>query len=122
MKRSLLTPILESFDVAETDRSAPVRFVTTQPTQALGMLNGTFLNQQAELLATRLRREAGEDVSQQVRLGLQLTTMRPPTEVEIQRGVRLIETLRNQDGTSAEVAVNYFCLMALNLNELVYLD
>ena len=36
VKRSLLMPILESFDTAETDRSTAVRFVTTQPTQALG--------------------------------------------------------------------------------------
>ena len=34
-------------DLAETDRSSPVRFVTTQPTQALGMLNGSFANEQA---------------------------------------------------------------------------
>ena len=39
-KRSLLTPILESFDAAETDRSTAVRFSTVQPTQALGMING----------------------------------------------------------------------------------
>ena len=47
VKRSLLMPILESFDLAETDRSTPVRFTTTQPTQALAMLNGDFLNEQA---------------------------------------------------------------------------
>src|SRR5207244_6282332 len=51
VKRSLLTPLLERFDVAETDRSSPVRFATTQPTQALTMINSTFLNKQAELLA-----------------------------------------------------------------------
>src|SRR5262249_26243938 len=43
VKRSLLLPILDSFDLAETDRSNPVRFVTTQPTQALGLLNSAFL-------------------------------------------------------------------------------
>ena len=47
VKRSLLYPILESFDIAETDRSVPVRFATIQPTQALAMINGDFLNQQA---------------------------------------------------------------------------
>src|SRR3954453_9679448 len=62
VKRSLLVPILESFDVAETDRPSPVRFATTQPTQALAMLNGAFLNQQAELLAARLRGEGGRGV------------------------------------------------------------
>ena len=122
VKRSLITPLLESFDLAETDRSAPVRFNTVQPTQALGMMNGEFLNQQAALLAARLRREAGDDVRQQVRLGLNLVTARPPTEAEIKRGVGLIEAIRMENPAAPERALNYYCLMALNLNEMVYVD
>jgi hypothetical protein len=122
VKRSLITPLLESFDLAETDRSTPVRFNTVQPTQALGMINGDFLNQQAEVLAARLRREAGEDVRRQVRLGLYLVTARPPTETEIKRGVGLIDAIKRADHAAPEVALKYFCLMALNLNEMVYLD
>jgi hypothetical protein len=122
VKRSLITPLLESFDLAETDRSAPVRFNTVQPTQALGMINGDFLNQQAEAMAARLRREAGNDLRQQVRLGLNLVTSRPPTEAEIKRALRLVDALRKTDHVSAEVALKYFCLMALSLNEMVYLD
>ena len=122
MKRSLLTPILESFDLAETDRSTPVRFTTVQPTQALGLINSTFLNHQAEVFATRLRREVGEDVREQVRRALYLVTSRPPTKAEVKHGVNLLESLRVQDHATPEVALNYFCLMALNLNEMVYLD
>jgi len=122
VKRSLRPPILESFDVAETDRSAPVRFVTVQPTQALGMINGSFMSQQAELFAARLTREAGGDLKAQVRLGLLLATSRPPTEAEIQRGLDLIAALRSNENATAEVALKYFCLMALNLNEVIYLD
>jgi hypothetical protein len=122
VKRSLLTPILESFDVAETDRSAPVRFVTTQPTQALGMLNSDFLGRQAEALAARLRREAGADVSKQVCLALTLATSRPATDAEVRRGAGLIEALRAKDGVAPEAALRYFCLVVLNLNEFVYLD
>ncbi|KAF0171644.1 MAG: hypothetical protein FD161_4242 [Limisphaerales bacterium] len=122
VKRSLRPPILESFDVAETDRSAPVRFATVQPTQALGMLNSAFLNEQAAVFAARLHKEAGDDVTKQVRLGLQLVTTRPPTDAEVKRGIGLIATLRAQENATAEVALKYFCLMALNLNELVYVD
>jgi len=121
VKRSLLVPILESFDLAETDRTAPVRFATTQPTQALGMLNSDFLHQQAALFAARLQREAGEDVQKQVRLALSLATSRPPTKEEIERGVRLIEALK-KDGASPDTARKYFCLMVFNLNEFLYLD
>ena len=122
VKRSLLTPILESFDVAETDRSAPVRFVTTQPTQALGMLNSDFMNKQADALAARLRREAGADVSKQVRLALTLATSRPAADPEVRRGVGLIEALQAKDGATPGAALKYFCLLVLNLNEFVYLD
>ncbi|MSU63246.1 MAG: DUF1553 domain-containing protein [Pedosphaera sp.] len=122
VKRSLITPLLESFDLAETDRSSPVRFNTVQPTQALGMINGDFLNQQAQVLAARLRREAGDDVRQQVRLGLYLVTARPPTETEIKQGVGLIDAIQKENPAAPELALNYFCLMALNLNEMVYLD
>ncbi|HEY7307908.1 MAG TPA: PSD1 and planctomycete cytochrome C domain-containing protein [Gemmataceae bacterium] len=122
VKRSLLTPILESFDTAETDRTTPVRFVTTQPTQALALLNGDFVNQQAGLFAERLRREAGPDLDKQVRLALTLATMRPPTDKEVRRGVDLIDALKTKDGVAAETALKYFCLVVLNLNEFVYLD
>jgi hypothetical protein len=122
VKRSLLTPILERFDLAETDRSSPVRFATTQPTQALLMLNSDFLNKQAEVFAERLRKEASASLSEQVKLALRLALSRQPNAEEIRRGVDLIEKLRAQDGATAEVALKYFCLMVLNLNELVYLD
>jgi hypothetical protein len=122
VKRSLLTPILENFDLAETDRSTPVRFSTVQPTQALGMLNSEFLNRQAEVFATRLRKEAGDDLRKQVRLALYLVTSRPATNAEVERGVRLIESLKIKEKNTPEVALRYFCLMALNLNEMVYLD
>jgi hypothetical protein len=121
VKRSLLLPILEAFDLPETDRSTPTRFSTTQPTQALGMLNGDFLNRQAEALARRLRREAG-DVAGQVRRALYLATARPPTEGEVRRGVDLIAAMREQDEASSEQALTHFCLVVLNLNEFMYLD
>jgi hypothetical protein len=122
VKRSLLLPILESFDLAEPDRSTPVRFTTTQPTQALGMLNGPFLNKQAGIFAQRLRKEAGEDVATQVRLALSLATARLPEGAEVQRGVSLIEALEREQGVSRAAALKSFCLVVLNLNEFVYVD
>ncbi len=122
VKRSLLVPIIEAFDLPETDRSNPVRFSTTQPTQALGMLNSSFLNEQAGLFAVRLRKEAGSELKAQVRLALNIATCRPPSDREIDRGVKLIERLKGKDGASDEAALREFCLMVLNLNEFLYLD
>jgi hypothetical protein len=122
VKRSLLMPILESFDLAETDRSSPVRFATTQPTQALALLNGNFLNQHAAAFARRVAREAGPDRRAQVRLALRLATARVPSDAEIERGVKLMDAFKESDRLGDEAARQAFCLMVLNLNEFLYLD
>jgi cytochrome c553 len=121
-KRSLVIPILETFDLAETDRSTPVRFTTTQPSQALAMLNSSLLHEQAGRLAGRLRQECGTDVEKQVRRALYLATQRPAEASEVRRGIELIEAYRAAGGTASERALEYFCLLALNLNEFVYVD
>lgn len=122
IKRSLITPILASFDVADTDFSCPVRFATTQPTQALGMLNSEFINEQAALLAQRVENEAGKGLEQQVAYAFSIVTSRQPTDEEVRRGVKFIDQLQKQDGASHELAMNQFCLLMLNLNEFIYLD
>ncbi|HWE40242.1 MAG TPA: PSD1 and planctomycete cytochrome C domain-containing protein [Isosphaeraceae bacterium] len=121
VKRSLVMPILESFDLAETDRSTPVRFATTQPTQALGMLNGTFLRDQSRLLSARVRRESGGDRTKQVERTLRLVTCRKPADAEVRRGLDLISGLES-GGMKPDDALASFCLVALNLNEFLYLD
>jgi mono/diheme cytochrome c family protein len=122
VKRSLLLPILDAFDLAEPDRTTAVRFSSTVPTQALSFLNGDFMNQQAKIFANRLKKEAGTDVNAQVRLALYLATARQPSAAEVRRGVGLIETLQREDRVSEGVALQSFCLVVLNLNEFVYLD
>jgi hypothetical protein len=76
VKRSLITPLLSDFDFPDTDGSCAARFATTQPTQALGMLNGDFVRTQAAEFAKRLRREAGNNPTAQVRLALRLALCR----------------------------------------------
>ena len=122
VKRSLLLPILDAFDLAEPDRTTAVRFSSTQPTQALSFLNGDFLNQQAKIFADRLKKEAGNDLTAQVRLGLYLATARQPSDAQVRRGVNLVETLQKEDRVSADAALQAFCLVVLNLNEFMYLD
>jgi hypothetical protein len=122
VKRSLITPILADFDFPETDVSCQARFATVQPAQALGMLNGKFLHDQAEAFAERLRREVGENHRAQVMRALRLALLREPAEREIDRGLSLIESLKKEHGASDEAAIKYFCLFVLNLNEYVYLD
>src|SRR6266542_4342701 len=80
VKRSLLVPILSHHDQADTDSSCSVRYTTTVPTQALGMLNGEFTNEQAEAFAGRLRRAAPGDLDEQVRQAVRLIKEPSPTK------------------------------------------
>lgn len=122
VKRSLVLPFFETFDFADTDNTCPVRFATTQPSQALNLLNGKFLNEQAVGFANRLRQEGGPDRTNQVTRGLQLALCRKPQPHEIQRGLKLMDVLQTKHGVKPERTLDYFCLMVLNLNEFVYLD
>jgi hypothetical protein len=121
VKRSLLDPLIESFDFADTDQTCPVRFVTTQPTQALGMMNGEFIQQQAEIFA-RLLQQKTDSPEEQVTLALRRVMQRQPTPEEVARGLKLIETLKTEQKLNDDQARKYFCLVALNLNEFMYLD
>ena len=120
VKRSLHEPFLASFDWADTDNTCDVRFVTTVPTQTLTMLNSKFLNDSAEVLATRLQGDS-QKISEQVSRAIELATSRPATDADISDGVKLINTFQ-QGGMDANQALQRFCLLVLNLNEFVYLD
>src|SRR5262249_19670854 len=87
IKRSLIVPLLSVFDAADPDSTCPVRFTTTQPAQALTMLNSKFMHEQAAVFA-KTAQTAGTDPAAQVRLVLQRTQQREPLAREIERGVR----------------------------------
>jgi hypothetical protein len=122
VKRSLLVPILATHDAADTDASCPVRYTTTVPTQALGLLNGEFANEQATRLADRLRREAPGDLAAQVRRALRLTTAREPGPDEVRRDVDFIRALRGRSGLDDRAALTQYALLVLNANAFLYLD
>ena len=122
VKRSLLVPILNQYDQADTDSSCPVRFSTTVPTQSLTMLNGKFINDQALAFANRMRWEGGVTVEDRVRFGLRLVLCREPEPVEMQQALTFMQELQQHEGVSAEVALDRFALLALNLNEFIFLD
>ncbi|MFQ3592133.1 MAG: DUF1553 domain-containing protein [Gemmataceae bacterium] len=121
VKRSLLVPILQTHDAADTDSSCPVRYTTTVPTQALGMLNGEFTNEQAARLAERVGREH-QDPTAQVRQVIRLTTGRIPAEAEVRKDVAFLQHLMQDEQLSPERALAMYCLMALNTNEFAYID
>jgi hypothetical protein len=122
VKRSLQVPILAQFDQADTDSSCPVRFTTTVPTQALGVLNGEFSNEQAALFAQRLGKEAPGSLEAQVRRAIRLTTGRVPSAEEVRGEVAFVRQLQERNRLAEPEALRFYCLMMLNANEFIYLD
>jgi hypothetical protein len=122
IKRSLLIPILAIHDAADTDMSCPVRHTTTVPTQALGLLNGEFANEQAANLAVRIQREIPGSLELQVRRAIRLTTAREPTPREISSDANFIRKLISDSRLEPRRALEHYCLVLLNSNEFIYLD
>ena len=122
VKRALRVPILIGFDQPDPDSSCPVRYVTTVPTQSLGLLNGEFANEQAAAFAARLRKEAPGDVAAQVSRATRLTTGRTPTADEVKADVAFVARLKAKHNLDDAQALARFCLLCLNANEFVYLD
>ena len=121
VKRSLLHPLLESLDLADTDSTCPVRFTTTQPTQALMMLNGDFMSEQARALTARIDGADGT-MENRVAEALEAVLARRADPVEVARGVGLIEELQREEGFEPDAAFASYSLLLLNLNEFAYLD
>jgi hypothetical protein len=122
VKRSLQVPILATHDQADTDGSCPVRYTTTVPTQALGLLNGDFANEMAAALADRLAKEAPGDLASQVTRGIRLTAGRVPGADEVAKDMAFVKELKAKHGLDDRAALTRYALLLLNTNEFVYLD
>ncbi len=122
VKRSLLAPLLTDFDLADTDSSCPVRFSTVQPTQALNLMNSEFLNKQAVALGNRVREESPDDMDAQLTRAIALCSQRQPRANELEQAHQFIEDMKRDFGHNDQTAIDRFCLLALNLNEFIFLD
>jgi Protein of unknown function (DUF1553)/Protein of unknown function (DUF1549)/Planctomycete cytochrome C len=122
VKRSLRVPILVGFDQPDPDSSCPVRYVTTVPTQSLGLLNGEFANEQAAAFAQRLQKETPNGLAAQVGRAIRLTTGRMPTTEEVKTDVAFIVALKEKHKLDDVAALSRYALLCLNANEFVYLD
>jgi Protein of unknown function (DUF1553)/Protein of unknown function (DUF1549)/Planctomycete cytochrome C len=121
VKRSLRHPFLAEFDQADTDSACAVRFTTTVPTQALSMLNSSFLNDQARRFSDHLRRGGGT-LPEQIERGLEIAFQREAHENEVAECLKLAESLQQNVGLSQQSAMERVALAILNLNEFLYLD
>jgi hypothetical protein len=109
-RRGLVFPMFQVFDLPEQNVTAGARNVSTVPTQALTLLNDRFVLRQAQLLADRVRREAGDDPARQIDLLYRIALTRPPTHTEVAVALAALKTQSLVDLSD----------VLINLNEFVY--
>jgi hypothetical protein len=90
--RAELDSFFGAFDCPDAGQAQPKRTVSTTPLQALNMLNGDFLLDQASRLAKRVEREAGSDPGLQVARAIELAFGRQASDRELAAGRDLVAT------------------------------
>ena len=116
-QRTLNMPFMQAFDSTVCDESRSRRRTSVTPLQALSLFNGDFVNGEADALARRIRREAGEGKGEQVRLAYRLAFSRSPSSEEAGHFVKFLGQAEESDD-----ALVGFCRVLLNANEFVYID
>src|SRR6202030_3358260 len=71
------------FDCPDSSQTAPRRNVSTTALQALNLLNGPFMVEQAAIFAGRIEHEAGPDRDAQIRHAFWLAFGREPDADEL---------------------------------------
>jgi Protein of unknown function (DUF1553)/Protein of unknown function (DUF1549) len=122
VKRSLGVPMLTAFDFPDTDTTCEARFLTVQPGQALSMLNGDWMQEQGVELFKRVEREVGSDVSAQAARCIELIASRPGEKADVDELIDLVKRLKDKYQLDDIAARKAMCLVALNMNEFMYVD
>ena len=82
--------VFRTFDHPSPNATAPARFETIVPQQALFFMNSPFTIRQARSLADRIGQEAGDNVESRINRFYRVVFQREGTKEEIQTGVEFI--------------------------------
>ncbi len=125
VKRSELVPIMTMFDAPEPNQSIGDRGNTTVPTQALAMMNSTFVRDIAKRLQARVAAIHPATTEEAIVRCYEIALSRSPSLDEVARMKAYIDhqaVLLGTQANSATLAMQEFCLALLSLNEFIYVD
>jgi hypothetical protein len=103
--------VFGAFDCPDAGQSTAIRRASTTPIQALNLFNSRFTLAQADAFAARVKKEAGDDLSKQIKRAYQLALSREPTADEL----RDTKTIIRQHGIST------LCRALFNSNEFLFI-
>lgn len=125
VSRSLMPPMMTTFDLCDTTLPCAQRDVTTVPTQALAMLNNDFVYARSEALARRVETTSTKTDGQVV-AAWKFILSREPTANEQELAQRHLESQsRNFESAGVDTkhhALASLCHVLLNSNEFLHID
>lgn len=131
-QRSLLPPLMTTFDSSDTTLPCVQRPVSTVAPQALALLNNPFAHERSTALAQRVMRETAQmqtdTVDQRIRRAWQLALGRDPSASEAATATSHLKMNSKRSVTSNPqqsrefLALASLCHVLLNTNEFVYVD
>ena len=110
-RRQLQVPFLNVMDSPALNESCPVRVVSTTAVQALSLMNGELVTEEAKYFAARVKEAAGSGAADQIRLAFQLALSRQPEPAEVQKAQEYM-------GAGSDLAG--LCRILFNTNEFAY--
>lgn len=131
-QRSLLPPLMTTFDLCDSTMPCSQRDVTIVAPQALTLLNNEFIHQRAQHLAARICREE-MNAEQQIRLVWRAILRRLPSPSEIELALGHLNQQTSQfekadsenpdsSGSPKCLGLASLCLVLFNSNEFLYVD
>jgi hypothetical protein len=126
-QRSLLVPMLTTFDFADTTLPCGRRDVTTVAPQALALLNNPFVHEQSKAIAERILKENSSTDRDRARLTWRFTLGREPTPTELNAALEHLQVQQQNfaerhQGEAPLLALVSLCHVLLNSNEFIYVD
>jgi hypothetical protein len=103
-------PVFGAFDCPSGNQVVPKRPRSNTPLQSLNLFNSPFVIQQAERLAERLLRDAGQNSDDQINLAFRILFARQPDAHEVELSKDMIQS----QGTVP------FCRALLNASEFLF--
>ena len=132
--RSLLPPLMTTFDFGDTTLPCGQRPVSTVAPQALALLNNTFAHERSTALATVVlslrrqdvqsaeRRDYSSDADQQIRSVWRLALAREPSSAEVLAAREHVQEQQRRWPSAPERVLSSLCHVLLNTNEFAYVD
>ncbi len=122
VRRSRPLAVLHAFDAPVMEVNCEKRQSSTVATQSLMLMNSQFVLDQATRFAKRLRKEGGQELSDQIKRAWQLAFSRNPTTGELSDATAFLITQADAKPKDELQPLTNLCQALLSANEFLYVD